>query len=237
MKGFGSNSSMMETAENYFQVWVINGGILMVVLVPCFFWMIGAMFQAMIRLRPSRVLPEYLGEKAREAHNVNDRLAFARDLESQSSPLAEALKLTLKQLDLRASHRPHRNHLENLTNETVPFVADDMYDALNIFATLYTVGPLLGLLGTILGMVKAFLVFGSASEQDLAQLSDGIQEALITTFWGLVIAIPAYVAAQSFQSRIRRYERVLLPKAVMGIIGSLYEKEHVAEAPDGETRP
>lgn len=220
---------MFDIAENYFQVWVINGGILMVILIPCFVWMIGAIFQAMIRLRKSRVLPEYLAEKARETHNVNDRLAYARDLETQSSPLAEALKLTLKQLDLRASHRPHRNHLESLTNDTVPFVADDMYDALNIFATLYTVGPLLGLLGTILGMVKAFLVFGSASDQDLAQLSGGIQEALITTFWGLVIAIPAYVAAQSFQSRIRRYERIHLPHEVMEIIGALYAKEHAPE--------
>ncbi len=231
--------------ENFLQVYVTNGGLLLiVVLIPCSILLVASTVQTLIRLRASRVMPAYLLEKARSAASKSDRLAYSKNLEGQSSPLARALALTLKQLDLRSGHRPHRHHVEAVAVQAIAHVADDLYEDLAVFSILYTVGPLLGLLGTILGMVKSFGSFGLMSEKSLGVLSLGIQEALVNTLWGLVIAIPAFVAAQVFQSRIRRYERMQLPEKVMQIVAVLFappgseslaklEEEHLEEDSDG----
>lgn len=75
-----------------------------------------------------------------------------------------------------------------------------------ILATIAHITPLLGLLGTVLGMIKAFMVIqkkaGLVNPADLAQ---GIWEALITTAFGLAIAIPAYMAYNYLVSRVRTF--------------------------------
>ena len=75
-----------------------------------------------------------------------------------------------------------------------------------ILATIAHITPLLGLLGTVLGMIKAFMVIqqkaGLVNPADLAQ---GIWEALITTAFGLSIAIPAYMAYNYLVSRVRTF--------------------------------
>ncbi len=222
--------------KTLYEIWVVNGGILMFVLIPCSVWMCAAIILAMIRLRRGKVLPPALLAAARESRNLNDRIGYAEKLKGQESPLARSVARTLAKFDLRAGHRPHRRNIEDTTEEAVAFVVDDMYESLGSLSTLYTVGPLLGLLGTILGMVKAFLVFGSAEKQDLAYLSNGIQEALITTFWGLVIAIPSFFFAQSFQSRIRKYERDELPESVYAIVESLWENHPSEDAAHEPTK-
>lgn len=220
--------------DTYLKTYVWDGGILMIPLLFCVLLLVGATIQSMIRLRRARVMPDFLRDHAASAANKNDRIAFARDLEGQSSPLARALALTLKELDLMAGHHPHRRPLEERVEEAVAYVADDMYEDLAVYATLYTVGPLLGLLGTILGMVNAFQVFYQASQKDLSQLSAGVEEALITTLWGLAIAIPAFVIAQSFQSKVRRYERNELPRKAIEIVGLLWASHPPAPEPAAE---
>lgn len=64
------------------------------------------------------------------------------------------------------------------------------------------ISPLLGLLGTVLGMHKAFVELGESGVKDIGTLSVGISEALITTIAGLVVAIPAYVAYTWFSRKV-----------------------------------
>ena len=83
------------------------------------------------------------------------------------------------------------------------------------------VSPLLGLLGTVLGMIQAFrelsLAEGSANASILA---DGIWQALLTTAAGLVVAIPAAIAAGLFAARIERVAR-----SIEAAVGRLYSAE------------
>ncbi|WP_295821226.1 MotA/TolQ/ExbB proton channel family protein, partial [uncultured Deinococcus sp.] len=66
------------------------------------------------------------------------------------------------------------------------------------------VAPLLGLLGTVIGMVRSFLVFSQTTAPTPEQLATGISEALINTAGGLIVAIVAYVARGALRARADR---------------------------------
>ncbi|MGH7506200.1 MAG: MotA/TolQ/ExbB proton channel family protein [Longimicrobiales bacterium] len=72
-------------------------------------------------------------------------------------------------------------------------------------AVIAVVSPLLGLLGTVLGVMNAFLGIATTGSANIASVAPGIAEALITTAFGLVAAIPAAVAYNYFVSRIDRF--------------------------------
>ncbi len=79
--------------------------------------------------------------------------------------------------------------------------------------------PLLGLLGTVLGMIKAFSKLEAAgSKVDPALLAGGIWEALLTTAFGLVIAIPALAAYYMFEGRVETV-RAAMKDAVVRVLG------------------
>lgn len=90
-----------------------------------------------------------------------------------------------------------------------------------ILETVAGVAPLLGLLGTVLGMIKVFAVIQELGVGQAKALSGGISEALITTVVGLFIGIPALIAYNYFTSRsenltldIEKYTLMLLNKII-----------------------
>lgn len=77
-------------------------------------------------------------------------------------------------------------------------------------ATVASIAPLLGLLGTVIGMIRAFMVIeGQGSNVSPALLAGGIWEALLTTAAGLTVAIPCLMFHNFFQGRIERVEGAL----------------------------
>lgn len=97
---------------------------------------------------------------------------------------------------------------------TVQMAERDLQDAeygMPSLGIIAQAAPLLGLLGTVTGLVRAFMrieeLSGMVNPSDLA---GGIWEALLTTVVGLVIGIPALVAHNYFSSRLAQYERELL---------------------------
>lgn len=78
-----------------------------------------------------------------------------------------------------------------------------MEHGLAMLETIVTIAPMLGLLGTILGLIATFDVLGAGADQfNKAQLSNGLAEAMLTTAFGLLIAIPALAAYNGFRRRI-----------------------------------
>ena len=73
-------------------------------------------------------------------------------------------------------------------------------------ATIGAVAPLLGLLGTVLGVMDAFLGIAAGGSGNLAVVAPGVAEALITTVAGLAVAIPAVMAYNFFASKVGRFE-------------------------------
>jgi biopolymer transport protein ExbB len=81
-----------------------------------------------------------------------------------------------------------------------------MEHRLSYFALIASIGPMMGLLGTVWGMVAAFQVIAQSTTQPKpAELADGIATALVTTLEGLIIAIPAMIAYSLLRNRAARY--------------------------------
>lgn len=73
---------------------------------------------------------------------------------------------------------------------------------LNLLGTIGNIAPLLGLLGTVLGIIQSFLAVNAGGTTDPAMLAGGISQALITTAAGMLVAIPALVAYRYYQRKV-----------------------------------
>ena len=81
-------------------------------------------------------------------------------------------------------------------------VAYDLERYLNTLGTIASISPLLGLLGTVVGMIKVFAVITAQGVGDPGVLAEGISEALITTAVGLTVAIPSLMFYRYFRGRV-----------------------------------
>lgn len=102
---------------------------------------------------------------------------------------------------------------------------------LKIIEVIAALAPLLGLLGTVLGMMEAFSAMAATEGRaNATQLSGGIYEALTTTAAGLVVAIPFAALAAWIEFRLRR-----IHKTMNGALVSIFAVEHRAESSDSDT--
>ena len=195
--------------ETYFDRYVVSGGIMMFFLIPCSFFAVWFSIQGLINLRRSRIVPKTLVEFADRISSPEDVTEFRTLVEKNSSTLSSIFR-RLFEMD----PAPTPDQIEDLSAEFIDDEISRLYHKNNHLAVIYTISPLLGLLGTILGMMKTFYIFSMMEEHSLSQLSMGINEALITTMWGLFIAIPSFVILYLFKQKLFYYEMTLLPHAV-----------------------
>lgn len=147
-------------------------------------------------LQQRRVVPPELTRKIWalvEAGQVNDKVVAALQ---GNSPLGRLLATGLAH-----RHRPRAVMMERLQDEG-RHVAHDLDRFLNTLGTIAGVAPLMGLLGTVMGIIKAFNAIYAGGLGDPRLLSGGISEALITTAAGLCVAIPSYIAYRYLRGRV-----------------------------------
>ena len=77
-----------------------------------------------------------------------------------------------------------------------------LFRKIEYLSVIGTVAPMLGLLGTVWGMILAFMEFETKANPQVSQLAPGIYHALVTTFQGLCVAIPALAAYAFFRNRV-----------------------------------
>lgn len=96
-----------------------------------------------------------------------------------------------------------KHELREMVQEVAQLQVPRLESNLSLLATVGYIAPLLGLLGTVIGMIKAFQELNNAmGAAPISDLAGGIWEALVTTAFGLVVAIPAYVAYNFLASRL-----------------------------------
>lgn len=206
--------------DTWLQRLVLDGGPMMWVLIPCSFLTLGAILQAGLRLRRGRLLPSGILEQAQLSTTECDSETLILALRTHSSTLGRAVWHTFKSFDLKRG-LPEGRELQLAIEESSATAADELHEKLGLLGTLYTVAPLLGIMGTVMGMMQTFYEFAVRDEKSIKVLSIGIQQALITTLWGLGIAIVAYVAAAHFQNRITHIEHYDLPDRLTKIAEAL----------------
>jgi len=150
-------------------------------------------------LRRKAVLPPGLGAEVR-AWAARGKLDPAH-IESlrRTSPLGSLLAAAL---DVRNRPRDQvRERIEDIGRHLV----HRMERFLNTLGTIAAAGPLLGLLGTVIGMIQMFLGILDHGVGDVNQLAGGIGKALVCTAAGMVVAVPALMFHRYFRGRIAEY--------------------------------
>lgn len=150
-------------------------------------------------LRRSAVLPEGLGEEVREWAATRQLNPAHIEVLRHNSPLGELLAAAL---DVR--HRP-REQIKERVEDVGRHVVHRLERFMNTLGSIASVGPLLGLLGTVIGMIRMFLQILQTGVGDANQLAGGIGQALISTAGGLCLAIPALMFHRYLRGRISDY--------------------------------
>jgi biopolymer transport protein ExbB len=208
-----------ETIKTALERFVLDGGPLMAALIPCSLLAVGFIIRGLLNLRVGVLAPAATIQRLRDSDP--DQMDYAVAALSAEAPCALTRLLERALRKIRAG----RFHGEDTLAELVAEEIAVLYQRNNQLAVIYTVAPLLGLLGTVLGMMTTFFRFSQSSEPSVAELAVGFNQALVTTMWGLSIAVPSYVFLAIFRNRLFRYSHDLLP----GLVNDLLDPAIPAE--------
>lgn len=172
------------------------GGWLMIPILACSLAASIIIFERLLALRRARVLPAALLAllaqwRARGAVNPSEVAALPL-----RSPLGRIVAAGL------ATHGRSRDVLRERIEDIGRHVAHELERFLSTLGSIAAVSPLLGLLGTVAGMIKIFQTVSTQGGGNFSLLSGGIAEALVTTAAGLSVAIPSLLFYRYFQRRI-----------------------------------
>lgn len=175
-----------------------DGGFMMYFLLLCSLLGLGVIiaksYVLWVAKRDTRRVLTEVSELARE-RRLDDALAV---VERTPGPVAA---IVLSGLNRIREHRPG-NDVEQAMSSTGKIELGFLERGLVVLATVATVAPLLGFLGTVWGMIEAFAAIEAAGQVEATLVAAGIKIALITTAAGLVIAIPVNIAYNFFVTRI-----------------------------------
>ncbi len=172
------------------------GGWLIVPILACSLVAAIIIFERLLALRRARVLPGQL--MAILQHWME--LGAINQQEMQTLPLTSPLgRIVAAGL---ANRGRSREILRERIEDTGRHVVHELERFLNTLGTIAAISPLLGLLGTVAGMIKIFQVVSVQGNSNFSLLSVGIAEALVTTAAGLTVAIPSLLFYRYFQGRV-----------------------------------
>ncbi len=206
---------------------MLEGGPLMVPIAGFSLIVLVFAFERLLAIRRNKVLPPDLMHGLGQIFSVNEQLT-EDDLKTAyklcntyPSAAAKVIKVAL----LKAS-RPH-SEVEQAVKEASDREADRLYSNVRPLNLSAAVAPLLGLLGTVQGMIMAFYLTaeGHVQANKAEALAKGIYIALVTTFAGLCVAIPASILAHWFEGKIQRLFREV-EELLLGIMPALEQFEN-----------
>jgi len=172
------------------------GGPVMWPIIVCSVGAAAIILERLWTLQEKRVIPRELTERVRkliETRTLTDKHIEALE---HNSPLGRVLAAGL------ASRHRGREIMKEVIEDTGRHVVHELERFLNTLGSIAAVSPLLGLLGTVTGIINAFNAIMIEGVGDPRVLSGGIGEALITTAAGLIVAIPALMAYRYLRGRV-----------------------------------
>ncbi len=201
------------------------GGLLMWPILICSVISLAIIVERFWSLQQKRIVPKHLVAQvwqwAKVGHLNNQRI---RDL-SVASPLGRILAAGL----VNRSHE--REVMKESIEEVGRHVAHSLDRFLNTLGTIASISPLLGLLGTVIGMIKVFAVITTHGVGDASILAAGISEALLTTAAGLSVAIPTLMFHRFFRGKVDELVMTMEQEALkmVEVMQGLRENEYVSQ--------
>lgn len=180
---------------------VKSGGPLMWPLGLCSLVALALAFERWLALRETRLGGERLARDVHSALRSGGAPAARTLIESRSTPLSRILDVALR------SH-PSGDARERAVEDVATAEVRELSAKLKPLHMVYIVAPLLGLLGTVWGLIEAFAVVATQNALGRPEmLASGVYQALVTTAAGLAIAIPTLVVYQHLRGRVERFAR------------------------------
>ncbi len=173
-------------------------------LIACSILALALIIERMVSLQPSRVAPPQLLDEALAVSRHGQPPPDVVDQLAQSSALGEVLASGLRAADQRAVTEEDLRAAMEATGRAVSHRLERYLSALG---TIASAAPLLGLLGTVIGMIEIFgaQAPGATGGGNPAQMAHGISIALYNTAFGLIVAIPALIFWRFFRARVDAY--------------------------------
>ncbi|MEX1667756.1 MotA/TolQ/ExbB proton channel family protein [Zhongshania guokunii] len=203
------------------------GGWLMLPIILSSIIALAICVERFLKLNPDKVAPRnllnqvwgWLQNKQLDA----DKLRELR----RGSPLAQILATGL------ANAKFGRDIMKESIEDTASHIIHDLERYLNALGTIAAVAPLLGLLGTVLGMIRVFTEIMVQGTGNAGVLAGGISEALITTASGLCVAIPALIMHRYFLRRIDELV-VRMEQDAMKLINAMHGEVQIKDGAAGK---
>jgi biopolymer transport protein ExbB len=192
------------------------GGIVMVPIILASIVAAAIFLERIWTLQSRRVVPAELTEKVWkwvEQRQITDKHIHALQ---QNSPLGKILAAGL------ANRHRERAVINQIIEDTGRHVVHELERFINALGTIASIAPLMGLLGTVMGMIRTFNVIRTEGIGDPAAMAGGIAEALITTAAGLTVAIPALLGYKFLRGRVETLV-VQMEKEAMKLVNAIEE--------------
>lgn len=217
----GEEEATVKTGATFFEK-LKQGGVIVVVLLAISVALLSFALERIQNLKRAHILPEGFVDEAKRLWAAKQFKTLRQRCEADGSTLASIVRslvmhrkseaLELSQVAGDIASQDMRHHMQKL----IPF------------ALIATISPLLGLLGTVSGMIDSFEVVAIAgSLGDASILADGIAKALVTTAVGLIVAVPAIALFNYFKVRTTR-----LALALDGEVNQLISEWFIEEVED-----
>lgn len=206
------------------------GGWLMLPIITCSIVAVAIILERLWTLQLNRVLPKDLTVDVwRWVKNSQLDRQRIQDLH-QSSPLGQILAAGLS-----GRNRGREIVKENI-QDTGRHVVHELERYLNSLGTIAAISPLLGLLGTVIGMVKVFAAITIYGVGNPSVLAGGISEALITTAAGLTVAIPSLIGYRYLRGKVDNLV-VQMEKQAMSFLEVLVQHQQSKAVKDEASEP
>jgi biopolymer transport protein ExbB len=178
-----------------------SGGPVLLIIIGVSIYAVYLFFQRFLKLSQERLDTDALMLRVNAAVRDRDLEAAVAACEGHGGPVARVLKAALLKLPYG------RAAVESAFEEAYLTEEQNLSKGLRPLATISQISTLLGLLGTVIGIITAFLVVGQQGTGDPQALAGGIGQALTTTAAGLIVAIPTIIGQSYLSSRV---EKILL---------------------------
>lgn len=200
--------------------WIAGGGPVMIPLFICSILALAVILERAISLRKNRIVRPELVDVINAVRGAEDINLILTRCNAVKGPFSNIIKRAIsnaylsreeKVLDIQATGRQEAKALERM---------------LVVLEVITAITPLLGLLGTVLGMSQVFDVISEVGLGQTKAFSGGIAQALRTTIMGLSVAIPSLIAYSSFD---RKVDNLVLEmeKYSMVLLNKLYSKKKI----------
>lgn len=227
---FLAQAASQSAAETFYRQFFVSGGpIVWFILLPMSVLMVYLGIDLLVTTRRNRLLPAGVSTELATLAVRQGVNALAGKLTGRADLISQSLTAAVRQASSQDAsiHKMRQSAAEALQESGLRLSRKAQWLQL-----IGTIAPMVGLFGTVYGMICAFNLLGRGTEGPRYELlADSISVALVTTFWGLLVAIPAQFLYSFLQSRI---ESLVSEAAIETdvLIGRLHE-HRAGTAKDG----